>query len=118
MHLLIHITLDVKNNSIYQKINTVKYGTRSSRYNAPLIWNDLSRNNKNQVFFIYFLLFFRFGKIQVLNKIIDTKAYVKNTNTHVNKYLLQKYLLEKKQNKKDKKNTISTFPPLAPPEIV
>ena len=73
---------------------------------------------KIRSFLFIFYFFFRFGKIQVLNKIIDTKAYVKNTNTHVNKYLLQKYLLEKKQNKKDKKNTISTFPPLAPPEIV
>ena len=30
------------------KISTVKYGTKSLSYNAPLIWNNFSRNNRNQ----------------------------------------------------------------------
>ena len=29
-------------------ISTVKHGTKSLSYNAPLIWNNFSRNNRNQ----------------------------------------------------------------------
>ena len=31
------------------KLNTVKYSTGSLRYNAPLIWNNFSSNNRKQV---------------------------------------------------------------------